>query len=54
MAKIALQNINDVVRIQTDSISYKKNIKPMIENFILEEDKTGKFEILNSRRMTKL
>jgi hypothetical protein len=54
MAKIALQNINDVVRIQTDSISYKRNIKPIIENFILEEDKTGEFEILNSRRMTKV
>jgi hypothetical protein len=54
MAKIALQNINDVVRIQTDSISYKRNIKPIIENFILEEDKTGEFEILNSRRMIKI
>lgn len=51
IAKIALANINDVVRIQTDSITYSTNIKPNITNFVLEADKTGLFEIFNQRIM---
>lgn len=51
IAKIALANIDDVVRIQTDSITYSTDVKPKIINFVLESDKTGTFEIFNQRIM---
>lgn len=51
IAKIALGNIDDVIRIQTDSITYSRNVKPNITNFVLEKDKTGTFEIVNQRIM---
>ncbi len=54
MAKIALKNIDDVVRIQTDSITYSRNINPNIPQFILDGKKTGKFEIKNKKTMIKL
>jgi len=47
MAKIALNNIEDVIRIQTDSITYIRSIEHNIDNFILDNDKTGKFHIKN-------
>ncbi len=54
MAKIALKNIDDVVRIQTDSITYSRNVKPNIPQFNLDEEKTGRFEIKNKKSMIKL
>ncbi len=54
MAKIALKNIDDVVRIQTDSITYSRNVKPNIPQFNLDEGKTGRFEIKNKKSMIKL
>ena len=50
-AKIALQNINNVVRIQTDSITYNEPIILNINNFVIDEKKTGKMEILNRKIM---
>lgn len=54
IATIALKNIDDVIRIQTDSITYSKNIKHNLRNFVLEADKTGEFEIFNMRIMKPL
>jgi hypothetical protein len=51
IAKQALKNIDDVVRIQTDSITYSTNVNPKVLNFILDDSKTGEFEILNMRIM---
>ena len=51
IAKIALQNINNVVRIQTDSITYNEPIILNINNFVIDEKKTGKMEILNRKIM---
>lgn len=54
IAKIALQNIDNVVRIQTDSITFDKPINLTINNFAIDEKKTGKFEILNRKIMNKI
>ena len=54
IAKIALQNIDNVVRIQTDSITFDKPIKLNINNFAIDEKKCGKFEILNRKIMNKI
>ena len=54
IAKIALQNIDNVVRIQTDSITFDKPIKLSINNFAIDEKKTGKFEIKNRKIMTPI
>ena len=51
IAKIALQNIDNVVRIQTDSITFDKPIVLNIYNFAIDEKKTGKFEIKNRKIM---
>jgi hypothetical protein len=55
IAKIALENIDDVVRIQTDSITYKideaNNINHDIPFFIIDEKKSGKQTIKNMREM---
>ena len=51
IAKIALQNINNVVRIQTDSITYDEKIVLNINGFVIDEKKTGKMEILNRKIM---
>ena len=51
IAKIALQNINNVVRIQTDSITFNEPIVLNINNFVIDEKKTGKMEILNRKIM---
>ena len=49
IAKIALQNINNVVRIQTDSITYNEPIVLNINGFVIDDKKTGKMEILNRK-----
>ena len=54
IALIALQNIDNVVRIQTDSITFDKPIVLNINNFAIDEKKTGKFEILNRKIMNKI
>ena len=54
IAKIALQNIDNVVRIQTDSITFDQPIKLNINNFAIDEKKCGKFEILNRKIMNKI
>jgi hypothetical protein len=54
IAKIALQNIDNVVRIQTDSITFDKPIVLTINNFAIDEKKCGKFEILNRKIMNKI
>jgi hypothetical protein len=54
IAKLALENINNVIRIQTDSITYDKNLKLNIANFKKDTKKCGKFEIKNSRIMSKI
>ena len=51
IAKIALQNIDNVVRIQTDSITFDKPIVLTNNNFAIDEKKTGKFEIKNRKIM---
>lgn len=51
IAKIALQDINNVVRIQTDSITFDKPIILNINNFVIDNKKCGKFEILNRKIM---
>ena len=46
IAKIALKNIDNVIRIQTDSITYNKSIEIDEFEFIKEEGKSGKnFEV---------
>ena len=42
IAKIALQNINNVVRIQTDSITYNEPIVLNINGFVIDDKKTRK------------
>ena len=54
IAKIALQNIDNVVRIQTDSITFDKSIVLNINNFAIDEKKTGKFEIKKRKIMEKV
>jgi hypothetical protein len=54
IAKIALQNIDNVVRIQTDSITFDKPIILTINNFAIDEKKTGKFEIKNRKIMVPI
>ena len=54
IAKIALQNIDNVVRIQTDSITFDSPIILTIYNFAIDEKKTGKFQILNRKIMNKI
>ena len=51
---IVLQNIDKVVRIQTDSITFYKPIVLTINNFAIDEKKTGKFEIKNRNIMTPI
>jgi hypothetical protein len=51
IAKIALVNIDNVVRIQTDSITFDQPIKLTINNFAIDSKKTGKFEIKNRKIM---
>lgn len=54
IAKIALENIDDVIRIQTDSITYKNNkIEHNIPFFIIDEKKSGNQEVKNMREMKK-
>ena len=54
MAKLALEYIDNVIRIQTDSITYDKNLKISVFNFKNDLKKSGRFEIEISRIMTKL
>ena len=54
IAKIALGNIDNVVRIQTDSITFDKPIVLSINNFVIDEKKCGKHEIKNRKIMTKI
>ena len=51
VAKIALQNIDNVVRIQTDSITFDQPIILTINNFAIDDKKIGKFEIKNRKIM---
>ena len=51
IAKIALQNIDNVVRIQTDSITFDQPIVLTINNFAIDDKKTWKFEIKNRKIM---
>jgi len=51
IAKIALGNIDNVVRIQTDSITFDQPIKLTINNFAIDEKKCGKHEIVNRKIM---
>ena len=53
IALIALQNIDNVVRIQTDSITFDKPIVLTINNFAIDTKKCGKFEIKNRKIMTQ-
>ncbi len=54
IALIALQNIDNVVRIQTDSITFDKPIVLPINNFAIDIKKCGKFEIKNRKIMEKV
>ncbi len=54
IALIALQNIDNVVRIQTDSITFDSPIVLNINNFAIDDKKCGKFQILNRKIMEKI
>ena len=54
IAKIALVNIDNEVRIQTDSITFDKPIVLNINNFAIDEKKCGKFHIKNRKIMEKV
>jgi hypothetical protein len=54
IAKIALGNIDNVVRIQTDSITFDTPIKLTINNFEIDTKKCGKHEIVNRKIMNKI
>jgi len=54
IAKVALLDINNVIRIQTDGIVYDKPLDRKIQNFVLEEDKTGTFEWFNVNSWEKI
>jgi len=54
IAKVALLDINNVIRIQTDGIVYDKPLDRKIQNFVLEEDKTGTFEWFNVNSWEKV
>jgi len=54
IALIALQNIDNVVRIQTDSITFDKPIVLTINNFAIDTKKCGKFHIKNRKIMTPI
>ena len=54
IAKIALQNIDNVVRIQTDSITFDQPIILTINNFAIDEKKCGKHKIKNRKIMNKI
>lgn len=47
MAKVALEDIDNVVRIQTDGITYDKAIEKDITNLVKDDKKTGRIEWLN-------
>jgi hypothetical protein len=47
MAKVALNDIDDIVRIQTDGITYSKPKTFDIHNFLPDDKKTGRIEWLN-------
>ena len=54
IALISLQNIDNVVRIQTDSITFDQPIVLTINKFPIDDKKTGKFEIKNRKIMTPI
>lgn len=54
IAKIALDNIENVVRIQTDSITYNTDLGLEIYGFQIDEKKTGHFEVLNRKIMRRI
>ena len=54
IALIALQNIDHVVRIQTDSITFDQPIVLIINNFAIDTNKCGKHEIKNRKIMNKI
>ncbi len=51
---IAYQNIDNVVRIQTDSITFDKPIVLTINNFAIDTKKCGEFHIKNRKIMTPI
>lgn len=54
IAKVALEDIDDVIRIQTDGIVYSSNIYIDKTNFVKEESKTGRFKWVNVNKFIKL
>ncbi len=54
IAMIALQNIDNVVRIQTDSITFDSPIVLNIINFAIDGKQCGKFHIKNRKVMEKV
>lgn len=54
IAKIAMDNIENVVRIQTDSITFDTNPMLSIYNFQIDDKKTGRFEVLNRKVMRRI
>jgi hypothetical protein len=49
VAKVALKNIGNVVRVYSDNITFNKDIKLNITNLLLEDKTTGKIEWRNAR-----
>ncbi len=54
IALIALQNIDHVVRIQTDSMTFDQPIVLTINNFAIDTNKCGKFHIKNRKILEKV
>ena len=54
MANIALSDIDDVIRIQTDGIVYSQPKKFKNQNFVPELDKTGTFEWFHVNKWKKI
>jgi hypothetical protein len=55
IAKFALRNnINDIIRIQTDGLVYTKPQKFQIHNIVEEKDKTGKIRWYNVNNFERI
>ena len=52
-AKVALLDLENVVRVQTDNVCFKKEQTFDIENLVPEDKTTGKIEFFNCNRYVK-
>ena len=52
-AKVALEDLDNVIRIQTDNICFKEDQDFDIENLVPEDKTTGLIELINCNKYIK-